>query len=40
MYLEKELRKSRKFENLGIDLAPQITDKMDKTMCRLDGHMS
>ena len=29
-YLEKELRKSRKLENLGIDLAPQIIDRWTK----------
>ena len=27
LYLEKELRKSGKLENLGIDLAPQIADR-------------
>ena len=27
LYLEKELRKSQKLENLGIDQAPQITDR-------------
>ncbi len=36
-YLKKKLRKSRKLENLGIDLAPHITDRWPKH--RLVGHM-
>ena len=39
LYLEKKLRKSRKHENLGIDLATPNIIQMAKTKYRLDRNL-